>query len=139
MTHSTTGDVEYRMKPPLTEEQLEPLFREGFVESDVQGYARVLERSLTWVGAFHNGELIGFVNLAWDGKEHAFLLDAVVRERVRNRGVGIQMVRRAIAAAREAGVRWVHVDYEPHLDGFWARAGMLPTRARVLYLGTGAR
>jgi GNAT superfamily N-acetyltransferase len=130
-----SADVEYRMTPPVEEAQLEPLFEEGFVASSAEGYARVFEHSLTWVGAFLDGELVGFVNVAWDGRSHAFIQDAVVSEKVRRRGVGIELVRRAIAAAREAGVRWVHADYEPHLDSFWAKAGMLPTRARVAYLG----
>jgi len=134
MTETSAADIEYRMAPPLTEEQLEPLFSEGFVESSARGYARVLEHSLTWVAAFQEGKLVGFVNVAWDGRSHAFIQDAVVSEKARRRGVGIELVRRAIAAAREAGVRWVHADYEPHLDSFWAKAGMLPTRARVAYL-----
>ena len=134
MTETKAAEVEYRMSPPLTEEQLEPLFTDAWGDTDARGYARVLERSLTWVAAWQDGKLVGFVNVAWDGRLHAFIQDAVVSERARSRGIGLEMVRRAIEAARAAGVRWVHVDYEPHLDGFWARAGMLPTRARVLYL-----
>ena len=128
--------IEFRMKPPLTEAELAPLLEEEWGEGAARGYGRALERSLTRVGAFQDGTLVGFVNVAWDGNLHAFIVDAIVRENLRGRGIGLELVRHAIAAAREAGVRWVHADYEPHLDSFWAKAGFLPTRARVLHLGS---
>jgi GNAT superfamily N-acetyltransferase len=128
--------IEFQMAPPLTEAQLAKLLEEEWGEGAAQGYGRALERSLTYVAAFQDGTLVGFVNLAWDGNLHAFIVDAIVRETMRGRGIGLELVRRAIAAAREAGVRWVHADYEPHLDSFWAKAGFVPTRARVLHLGS---
>ncbi|UBV42362.1 GNAT family N-acetyltransferase [Deinococcus taeanensis] len=59
----------------------------------------VLARSLTWVTA-HDGEtLTGFVNVAWDGGAHAFLLDTTVHPVWQRRGVGRELVPSA------AGVR----------------------------------
>jgi GNAT superfamily N-acetyltransferase len=128
--------IDFQMAPPLTEAQLAPLFENEWGEGAARGYDRTLKRSLTYVAAFQDGTLVGFVNLAWDGNLHAFIVDAIVHETMRGRGIGLELVRRAIAAAREAGVRWVHADYEPHLDAFWAKAGFVPTRARVLHLGS---
>ena len=128
--------IDFQVAPPLTEAQLAPLLEEEWGEGAARGYDRALARSLTWVAAFQDGTLIGFVNLAWDGNLHAFIVDATVRETIRGRGIGLELVRRAIEVAREAGVRWVHADYEPHLDSFWAKAGFVPTRARVLHLGS---
>lgn len=65
----------------------------------------MLERSLTWVTAHTDaGELIGFVNVAWDGGVHAFLLDTTVHPDHGRRGVGTGLVRRAAEASRGRGL-----------------------------------
>lgn len=96
---------------------------------------RLEEHSLTWVQAYDGERLVGFVNLAWDGGLHAFLLDTVVDPGSRRRGVGVELVRRAADAAREAGCTWLHVDHEARLDDFYLHAcGFAPTAAGLLRL-----
>jgi len=44
--------------------------------------------NLGWVTArLDNGALIGFVNVAWDGGDHAFLIDTKVRPDHQRRGI----------------------------------------------------
>jgi GNAT superfamily N-acetyltransferase len=131
-------EIRFVSKPPLTEADLEPLFAEAWGAGSARGYDAVLERSLDYIGAFRGAKLVGFVNLAWDGGAHTFILDTVVRSSLRREGIGRELVRRAIEAARDAGVEWVHVDYEAHLDGFYEQAGLRPTSARLLHLRTRA-
>ena len=78
--------------------------------------------------------LVGFINVATDGGAHAFLLDPTVDPEYRRRGIGQSLVERAIAAARGPNCEWVHVDYEPNLAAFYARAGFRPTEAGLLHL-----
>jgi GNAT superfamily N-acetyltransferase len=132
MTDRVTTEITFEMQPSLTDAQLDELFMDAWGEAPPVPYGLVLPRSLTWVAAFQGDALVGFVNLAWDGGAHAFITDAMVRSDLRQRGIGLELVNRAVAAARAAGVRWIHADYEPHLDGFFAKAGFLNTRARVL-------
>ena len=132
------AEIEYRMKPSLTEARLEELHAAAWGEGPPRPYGPVLKQSLAYVGAFEGDRLVGFVNVTWDGGAHAFITDAMVSPDHRHRGIGLELLRRAADAAREAGVRWIHADYEPHLDGFFAKAGFLPTRARVLHVGTTA-
>jgi len=75
---------------------------------------------------------IGYVNVAWDGRSHAFVLDPTVHPTYRRRGIGEQLVLSAIAAAREHGVVWVHVDFEPQLREFYVRCGIRATKAGVI-------
>lgn len=103
---------------------------------DGQWWRPVLERSLTWVTAFDGETLVGFVNVAWDGGVHAFLLDTTVHPDWGGRGIGTALVRRAEAAAREhGGLEWLHVDYEAPLTEFYAGCGFVPTPAGLLRLG----
>ena len=77
---------------------------------------------------------VGFVNLAWDGGVHAFVLDTTVHPALRRRGIGSELVRRVAAAARERDVVWLHVDCEPHLVGFYRRCGFRHTEAGLMDL-----
>jgi GNAT superfamily N-acetyltransferase len=98
-------------------------------------FNRALKRSLGYVGAFDGDLLIGFVNIAWDGNEHAFLLDTMVRPEFQRQGVGTELVREAILLARDARVSWLHVDFEPHLSAFYLTAcGFTPSSAGVMKL-----
>ena len=99
--------------------------------------ARLERHALTWVGAFDDGELVGFVQACWDGGDHAFLLDTAVDPRRQHRGIGSRLVRAATDDVAAAGCRWLHVDYEPHLDGFYRSCGFRPTRAGLIRLGGG--
>jgi hypothetical protein len=49
------------------------------VFSMTTGMARCAGNSLGWVCARNKDELVGFVNVAWDGGAHAFILDAIVK------------------------------------------------------------
>jgi ribosomal protein S18 acetylase RimI-like enzyme len=95
---------------------------------------RVLERSLTYICAYEGARLVGFVYVAWDGWQHAFLLDPTVHPECRHRGIGTELVRRATAAAREAGCEWLHVDYEDELSRFYEGCGFTPTSAGLIQL-----
>ena len=91
--------------------------------------------SLGWVAARDGGELVGFVNVAWDGVVHAFVLDTMVATRVRRHGVGTRLVEVAVERARAAGCEWLHVDFEDHLRGFYFDAcGFTPTNAGLIEL-----
>jgi GNAT superfamily N-acetyltransferase len=74
------------------------------------------------------------VNVAWDGGVHAFLLDTVVHPDFRHRGIASDLVRRAAEIARDRGAHWLHVDYEPHLEGFYRTCGFRPTHAGLIAL-----
>jgi ribosomal protein S18 acetylase RimI-like enzyme len=55
-------------------------------------FAQVLSRSLGHVGAYDGARLIGFVNIAWDGGVHAFILDTCVHPDYRRQGIATKLV-----------------------------------------------
>ena len=82
------------------------------------------------------GALVGFVNVAWDGGVHAFVLDTVVAAAWRRQGIATELVAIAEREARAAGCEWLHVDFEPHLTAFYLEAcGFRSTPAGVIELG----
>lgn len=126
-------EPEYRVRPTVDDDELNRLFAASWPDHRVRPFAPVLARSLLWVCAYAPG-LVGFVNVAWDGGAHAFLLDTVVHPSQRRRGVGTGLVVRAADAARGSGVEWLHVDYERHLESFYRGCGFRHTAAGLLRL-----
>lgn len=96
--------------------------------------ARLARHSLCWIGAFDGPRLVGFVHACWDGGRHAFLLDTVVASDAQGHGIGRALVRELIQEVHAAGCEWLHVDYEPHLEGFYLGCGFGPTTAGLLRL-----
>ncbi len=98
-------------------------------------WAQVNAFSLGWVCARLERRLVGFVNLAWDGGAHAFLLDTLMAEDLQRRGLATRLVARATEEARAASCDWLHVDFEPHLRDFYFKAcGFKSTDAGLIAL-----
>ena len=117
--------------------ELNLLHEEGFGprSGDEDRWGRVNRHSLGWVCMRHSGRLTGFANVAWDGGVHAFLLDTLVATGFRRTGLATAMVREAIRQAQAAGCEWLHVDFEPHLRGFYLdRCGFSQTAAGLISL-----
>jgi GNAT superfamily N-acetyltransferase len=111
--------IEYWDSPPLDSQTLNGLFSASWDGHEPRDFSTVLSRSLAYVAAFERDRLIGFVSVATDGAEHAFLLDTTVHPDFRHRGIGTQLVRRAGELAREHGASWLHVDFEQGLSDFY--------------------
>jgi len=126
--------IDYVSNPRPTRSVLDAFWARAWGSGVPVGYDRVLERSLAHLGAFSDGRLVGFVNLAWDGGLHAFILDTSVDPDFRRRGIATELVRQAAEFARGSGVAWLHVDFEPHLDGFYRACGFGPTAAGLMRL-----
>ena len=108
-------------------------FGHELLEYDWETQFRI--HSLGWVCAYGDEELVGFVNVPWDGGSHAFIMDTVVSPRARRQGVGTRLVAVAVDGARAAGCEWLHVDFEDHLRRFYFEAcGFRPTNAGLIAL-----
>ena len=132
-----TPATEYTWRGPFADADVNALHAEGFghpLLDDAWG-AQVARHSLGWVTAVQDGELVGFVNVAWDGGVHAFLLDTMVRADRRRTGIGRALVETAVAGAQAAGCEWLHVDFDDHLRGFYLdECGFTPTGAGLVQL-----
>ncbi|MEV6843153.1 GNAT family N-acetyltransferase [Actinoplanes sp. NPDC051411] len=133
--------VELAVRFPVDDIALSALHARAFgggdpAPADADPWAtRLRNHALTWIGAFDGGALVGFVQVAWDGGAHAFILDTMVDPSAQGRGIGSALVAAATAEARNAGCDWLHVDFEDHLTDFYLdRNGFRPTRAGLIDL-----
>jgi GNAT superfamily N-acetyltransferase len=129
--------VTYEWRGDFDNAEVNALHAEAFdhrpLEDDWKG--QVHAHSLGWVCAREGEELVGFVNVPWDGAVHAFVLDTMVASSVGRRGIGRELVAVAVAEARAAGCEWLHVDFEDDLRAFYFDAcGFIPTNAGLIAL-----
>jgi len=134
MATNAQTQVRYEIEPSVSDAALNELFATAWEPYVEHSFMPALEKSLTYVCAFAESQLVGFVNVAWDGDIHAFILDTAVRRSFQRRGVGTRLVRTAAEIATERGMEWLHVDYESHLDGFYRGCGFRSTPAGVVNL-----
>ena len=132
--------IVYSWRGDFENEEINALHAEAFdhavFDSEEWDWKAQVERhSLGWVCARDGADLVGFVNVAWDGVVHAFVLDTMVAMRARHQGIGTELVSIATIEARNAGCEWLHVDFEDHLKAFYFQECRFePTNAGLIAL-----
>jgi ribosomal protein S18 acetylase RimI-like enzyme len=98
-------------------------------------WGQVNRHSLGWVCAQAGASLVGFVNVAWDGGVHAFVLDTMVAVDYQRRGIAAEMLAICAREARNARCEWLHVDFEERLRPlYFDRVGFVGSDAGVMRL-----
>jgi len=132
--------ITYEWRGPFTNAEVNALHAEAFEtrihDESEWDWEQLLEaHSLGWVVARAGGQLVGFVNVVWDGLVHAWLQDTMVAATHGRQGIGIRLVAEAAAGARAAGCETLHVDFDDHLRSFYVDAcGFTPTNGGLLDL-----
>jgi ribosomal protein S18 acetylase RimI-like enzyme len=129
--------IEYTWRGHIGNGELNVLHAEAFGHRvlDDDWESQLSRHSLGWVCARDGADLAGFVNVAWDGGVHAFILDTIVAASARHQGVGTRLVAMAADHARDAGCEWLHVDFEGDLIPFYFdHCGFRPTNAGLIAL-----
>jgi GNAT superfamily N-acetyltransferase len=133
----TTGPA-YEWRGDFDNAEVNRLHAEAFEHRllDDDWRTQVQTHSIGWVCARNGDELVGFVNVAWDGGVHAFLLDTMVSRNFAREGIGTRLVEVAVAEARTTACEWLHVDFDQHLRGFYFEScGFTPVDAGLIRLG----
>jgi predicted N-acetyltransferase YhbS len=127
-------NITYTINPPLENTALNTLFSSAWGQSNNVDFTAELKAAMCYIGAFDGSRLIGFVKLIGDAGVHAFLLNPSVHADYKRRGIGQELVARAVAFAKERGCEWVHVDFEDLLEPFYTKCGFKPTKAGLIAL-----
>ena len=132
-------EISLSWRGPIDDREMVGLISSHGGHAERGWWDRIRPHSLGWVAARDSdGELVGFVNVAWDGSDHAFLIDTKAHGRVQRQGVGTALVREAALRAGEAGCEWLHVDFRGELAPFYFDScGFRPTAAGLINLRGG--
>jgi ribosomal protein S18 acetylase RimI-like enzyme len=134
LTAHESAQVVLRPRGDLASADVARLFAAAWPEGTGFSFEAARAHSLCWVSAHVNEALVGFVNVAWDGGVHAFLLDTTVHPEHRRRGIGTALVRCAVDEARGSGARVLHVDHTPAHAAFYRRCGFRASTAGLIDL-----
>ncbi len=128
--------IAYVWRGQLTDDEMVQLVDSYGGHSAEGWWDQIQSHSLGWVTArSSDGMLVGFVNVAWDGGDHAFLIDTKTHGNWQRRGIGTGVVQHATRHAKAAGCEWLHVDFAPDLEPFYfAACGFRDTDAGVIHL-----
>jgi GNAT superfamily N-acetyltransferase len=132
---AAADDITFGWRGGFTNDEVNRLHAEAFEtrvydESEWNWQQLTAAHSLGWVVARRNGELVGFVNVLWDGLVHAWLQDTMVAAGARGEGIGRGVVEAAAEGARAAGCEILHVDFDEDLKPFYLDAcGFRPSFA----------
>ena len=114
------AEIAYEWRGQIADSEVHALTESYGGRADRGWWDRIRSHSLGWVTARDPaGTAVGFANVAWDGGDHAFLLDPKVRADVQRHGIGAELVRVATIEAKRAGCEWLHVDFEDELAAFY--------------------
>ncbi len=131
-------DIEITWRGPFGNGEVNALHAEAFETrvfdaSEWNWVAQCDRHSLGWVTARREGELVGFLNVAWDGLVHAWLQDVIVADTARHRGIGVALALAARDNVRAAGCEHLHVDFDDDLRSFYIDAcGFTPSSAGLI-------
>lgn len=134
------AEIQYQWRGGFTNDEVNRLHAEAFGHRLLDDDWRSItsRHSLGWVTARDREELVGFVNVIWDGTVHAWIQDEMVAVRARRQGIGTGLIGVAKERARAAGCEWLHVDFDDHLEVFYIEAaGFVPTGAGLIDLTDG--
>jgi GNAT superfamily N-acetyltransferase len=126
--------ITLRRSPFPANAALSALWQRAWGDPGPDDFVPILRHGLGHVCAYAGEALIGFVNIAGDGGQHAFILDTCVDPDWRRQGIATALVAEATALARDKGATWLHVDFEPHLEPFYRSCGFHPTPAGLIRL-----
>jgi GNAT superfamily N-acetyltransferase len=123
--------MRYVLNGPVENEPLNELFDEAWPKHPQTDFSPLLENSLLHVLAYDDDELAGFLRLVRCGADGGFVLGPTVHPNAQGQGVGLALLDQAASAAKDLGLRKLHVEFASGLRGFYARAGFRHTAAGV--------
>jgi GNAT superfamily N-acetyltransferase len=127
-------EITYRTGEPVDGPELNALMADAWPDHALMDPEVLRRHSAGWVCAYDEDRLVGFVNVAWDGATHFFLLDTTVAPSRQRQGIGAALVDHAVALSKARGGAWLHVDYEDDLTSFYEGCGFVPTSAGLIQL-----
>ena len=130
--------IQYSRCPEISNEEMNGLFFAAWEDHQERDFESTLDRkSQFWVCGRDEGFLVGFVKVVWDMGMHAFVLDTTTHPSYQRRGIGGNLLREAIAMAKDRSIEWLHVDFEAKYKSFYSDVGFMPTDAGLINLRGG--
>jgi N-acetylglutamate synthase-like GNAT family acetyltransferase len=117
---------------PVKQEEIEYL-RLAVGWDKMEGkYDQILQNLYTHYTVRMSGKLVGFLSVLSDGIADAFLIDLMVHPDFRKRGIGTELVKRAIKDLRFEGIKCIQVTFCQDDEPFFKKFGFHIMKAGII-------
>ena len=121
--------VRYVVNGPVDEQELDLLFSAVWPNYTSKDLGDMLDVSLIHVLAYSDEALVGFLRVLECGRTRGFVIGPTVHPDAGGKGVGTALLNEASDAAKEKGLKQLHVEFPSEMRGFYGRAGFRHTAA----------
>jgi len=89
------------------------------------GIKHLIKGSLAFVVAYDKKlkKTVGMGRLISDGVSDAYIQDLIVLPKLRNKGIGSEIVKTLIDHCKKKEITWIGLIAEPNQDGFYSKLG----------------
>jgi ribosomal protein S18 acetylase RimI-like enzyme len=79
-----------------------------------------------------NGKLVGYIDVLSDGSVDAYLQDLLVLPEYQKRGIGSELLKRAIKYLQQKKIKAIQVIFDPDLEDFYKKFGFHIVKAGII-------
>ncbi len=129
-------DFEIKIIHKASEQELITLYKdagwwEKKYEENSDFLSSIVVNSSCFVGAFHEGEMVGMGRALSDMVSDAYIQDVAVLRRHRGKGVGTKIIKKLLSVLKEYKVDWIGLIGEPGTSSFYENLGFAKLKDHI--------
>lgn len=118
--------ISYEISPPIEAENIDKLRASVGWTPLGQAYQTALKRSIFYICAFEEANLVGFLDVVSNGVTDAYIQNFLVAADWQGHGIGKTMMELALKMLTEMSVRTVWLLFDPELEPYYRQFGFTP-------------
>ncbi len=126
------SDIIISQDSGITDKEIEELRSSVGWDATTGPFSKIKDRLYTYFTARKNGRLIGFIDVLSDGIADAYLQDLVVKPEYQKKGIGSELMKRAIRYLQKRNIKCIQVTFNPELEGFFKQFPFYIFRAGII-------
>lgn len=116
----------------LTDIEIENLRTSAGWDNNTGSFSIIKKKLFTYFTARKNNKLIGFIDVLSDGIADAYLQNLVVHPDYQKKGIGSELVKKAINFLQEKNIKCIQVTFNSELETFYKKFGFYIFRAGII-------
>jgi ribosomal protein S18 acetylase RimI-like enzyme len=124
--------IEFQQEGFVEDEEIRRLRTSVGWDNNIPSHSKLKKCLFTYITARIKGKLVGYMNVLSDGSEDAYLQDLMVHPKYQKRGIGSELLKRAIKYLQQNRVRAIQVIFDPEAEDFYKRFGFNIVKAGII-------
>ena len=125
-------EIEFYQEGLVDDKEIESLRASVGWDNTIPLHSKRRERLFIYFTARINGKLIGYIDVLSDGSVDAYVQDLIVLPEYQKRGIGSELLKRAIKYLQQKKIKAIQVIFNPELEGFYKKFGFNIVKAGII-------